>query len=197
MTSTLVSQFEGLQTGTYVIDPSHSEVGFTVRHLMSKVRGQFREFEGTITVAADNPLESSAEATIELSSVDTRNSDRDNHLRSGDFFSVETSPKMTFRSTGVRSTGVRSDGGSLVATGELTIKDVTKPVELELDYLGAGSDPWGGSRVGFEGTTTISRKEWGVDFNIPLEGDKLMIGDKVNVVLAVEAVLQTAETPEG
>ena len=190
MTSTLVSQFEGLQTGTYVIDPSHSEVGFTVRHLMSKVRGQFREFEGTITVA-DNPLESSAEATIELSSVDTRNSDRDNHLRSGDFFSVETSPKMTFRST-----GIRVDGGSPVATGELTIRDVTKTVELELDYLGAGSDPWGGSRVGFEGTTTISRKEWGVDFNIPLEGDKLMIGDKVNVVLAVEAVLQASETTE-
>ena len=184
MTSTLVSQFEGLQTGTYVIDPSHSEVGFTVRHLMSKVRGQFREFEGTITVA-DNPLESSAEATIELSSVDTRNSDRDNHLRSGDFFSVETSPKMTFRST-----GIRVDGGSPVATGDLTIKDVTKPIDLELDYLGTGSDPWGGSRIGFEATTTISRKEWGVDFNIPLEGDKLMIGDKVTVVIAVEAVLQ-------
>jgi polyisoprenoid-binding protein YceI len=190
MTSTLVSQFEGLKAGTYVIDPSHSEVGFTVRHLMSKVRGQFREFEGSINVA-ENPLESSAEAVIELSSVDTRNNDRDNHLRSGDFFSVESTPKMTFRSTGVRQVG-----SDLVAEGELTIKDVTKPIEIALEYLGAGSDPWGGARVGFEGTTTISRKEWGIDFNIPLEGDKLMIGDKVNVVLAVEAVLQADEAPQ-
>jgi polyisoprenoid-binding protein YceI len=185
MTSTLATQFEGLQTGTYVIDPSHSEVGFTVRHLMSKVRGQFRTFEGEITIA-DNPLESSASAVIELSSVDTRNDDRDAHLRSGDFFSVETTPKMSFRSTGVRQAG-----SDLIATGELTIKDVTKPVELDVDFLGTGTDPWGGSRVGFEATTSISRKEWGIDFNIPLEGDKLMIGDKVNVVLAVEAVLQT------
>jgi polyisoprenoid-binding protein YceI len=190
MTSTLVNQFEGLQTGTYVIDPSHSEVGFTVRHIMSKVRGQFREFEGTVNVA-DNPLESSAEATIELSSVDTRNDDRDNHLRSGDFFSVETAPKMTFRST-----GIREQSGNLIATGDLTIKDVTKSVELAVDYLGTGTDPWGGSRVGFEATTTISRKEWGIDFNIPMEGDKVMIGDKVNLVLAVEAVLKAEETPE-
>jgi polyisoprenoid-binding protein YceI len=191
MTSTLATQFEGLQTGTYVIDPSHSEVGFTVRHLMSKVRGQFRDFEGEITIA-DNPLESSASAVIELSSVDTRNDDRDAHLRSGDFFSVETTPKMSFRSTGVRQAG-----SDLIATGQLTIKDVTKSVELNVDFLGTGTDPWGGSRVGFEATTTISRKEWGIDFNIPLEGDKLMIGDKVNVVLAVEAVLNSAaETPQ-
>ncbi len=186
MTSTVVtSQFEGLMPGTYVIDASHSEVGFTVRHLMSKVRGQFREFEGSLTVG-DNPLESSVEAVIELSSVDTRNDDRDNHLRSADFFSVESNPKMSFTST-----SVRQDGNDLVATGDLTIKDVTKPVEITLDYLGTGTDPWGGSRVGFEGLTTLSRKEWGIDFNIPLEGDKLVIGDKINVVLAVEAVLQT------
>jgi polyisoprenoid-binding protein YceI len=183
MTSTVVTQFEGLKAGTYTIDPSHSEVGFTVRHLMSKVRGQFRDFEGTITIAS-NPLDSAAEATISLSSVDTRNADRDAHLKSGDFFNVEASPKMIFRST-----GIRQDGDQLVATGELTIKDLTKAVELDLDYLGTGTDPWGGSRVGFEGTTTISRKEWGIDFNIPLEGDKVMIGDKVSVVIAVEAVL--------
>ncbi len=176
------SPFEGLEAGTYVIDASHSEVGFTVRHLMSKVRGQFREFEGTITVS-DNPLESSVEAAIELSSVDTRNNDRDNHLRSADFFSVEETPKMSFKST-----GVRQQGDDLVAVGHLTIREVTKPVEINLAYLGAGTDPWGGSRLGFEGTTTISRKEWGVSFNIPLDGDKVMIGDKINVVLAVEAV---------
>src|SRR5688572_26316965 len=104
MTSTLASRFDGLVAGTYVIDPSHSEVGFTVRHLMSKVRGQFREFDGTIEITA-NPLESSASASIELASVDTRNQDRDAHLRSGDFFSVETSPKMVFRTTGLREQG--------------------------------------------------------------------------------------------
>ena len=186
MTSTL-EQFEGLKAGTWTIDASHSEVGFTVRHLMSKVRGQFRTFEGTLTVA-DNPLESSVTATIDLSSVDTRNEQRDDHLRSNDFFSVENSSTMTFESTEI----VDRDG-ELVARGNLTIKDVTKPIDLTLDYLGVGTDPWGGSRVGFEGSTSLSRKEWGIDFNIPLEGDKLMIGDKVNVVIAVEAVHQAAE----
>ena len=186
MTSTL-EQFEGLKAGTWTIDASHSEVGFTVRHLMSKVRGQFRTFEGTLTVA-DNPLESSVTATIDLSSVDTRNEQRDDHLRSNDFFSVEDSQTMTFESTEI----VDRDG-ELVARGNLTIKDVTKPIDLTLDYLGVGTDPWGGSRVGFEGSTSLSRKEWGIDFNIPLEGDKLMIGDKVNVVIAVEAVHQAAE----
>ena len=186
MTSTL-EQFEGLKAGTWTIDASHSEVGFTVRHLMSKVRGQFRTFEGTLTVA-DNPLESSVTATIDLSSVDTRNEQRDDHLRSNDFFSVEDSSTMTFEST-----EILDRDGELVARGNLTINDVTKPIDLTLDYLGVGTDPWGGSRVGFEGTTSLSRKEWGIDFNIPLEGDKLMIGDRVNVVIAVEAVHQAAE----
>jgi len=186
MNSTL-EQFEGLKAGTWTIDASHSEVGFTVRHLMSKVRGQFRTFEGTLTVA-DNPLESSVTASIDLSSVDTRNEQRDDHLRSNDFFSVENSSTMTFESTEI----VDRDG-ELVARGNLTIKDVSKPIDLTLDYLGVGTDPWGGSRVGFEGSTSLSRKEWGIDFNIPLEGDKLMIGDKVNVVIAVEAVHQAAE----
>ncbi len=186
MTSTL-EQFEGLTAGTWTIDASHSEVGFTVRHLMSKVRGQFRTFEGTLTVA-DTPLESSVKASIDLSSVDTGNEQRDNHLRSNDFFSVEDTPTMEFEST-----EIIDRGGVLVARGNLTIKDVTKPIDLTLDYLGVGTDPWGGSRVGFEGTTTLSRKEFGVDFNIPLEGDKLVIGDKVNVVIAVEAVHQAGE----
>jgi len=179
------TQFEGIVPGTYVIDPSHSEVGFTVRHLVGKVRGQFREFEGSLVVA-EQPLDSAVTATIDLSSVDTRNTDRDNHLRSGDFFSVETSPKMTFAST-----GLKQDGDKLVATGDLTIREVTNPVEIELEYLGTGGDPWGGTRIGFEGHTTISRKEWGVDFNLPAVGESVVIGDKITVVLAVEAVLQS------
>lgn len=175
---------EGLVPGTWTIDPSHSEVGFTVRHLMSKVRGQFREFEGAIVIA-DQPHESSASVSIDLSSVDTRNDDRDNHLRSADFFSVEQDPKMSFHSTAARQAG---DG--LVLTGDLTINNVTKPVDIQVDFLGVGSDPWGGTRAGFEGAATISRKDWGISFNMPLEGDRMMIGDKVTIVLAVETVLQ-------
>lgn len=185
MTTTLSDiTFPGLVSGTWVIDPAHSEVGFTVRHLMSKVRGQFRDFEGSLTIA-DNPLESSAYASIELSSVDTRNIDRDNHLRSADFFSVETAPKMTFQTT-----EIRQDGDRLVATGALTIKDVTKPVDLDLQFLGVEKDAYGNTRVGFEAITQISRKDWGITFNIPLEGDKVMIGDKVDIFLAIQAVHQ-------
>ena len=177
--------FEGLTPGVYRIDPGHSEVGFTVRHLMSKVRGQFTQFEGTIAISED-PWTSGVEAAIDLSSVDTRNPDRDRHLRSSDFFSVEQYPTMTFRST-----GLRQDDSGIVATGDLTIRDISRPVDLRLDYLGAGSDPYGALRIGFEGTTTISRKEWGINFNIPVDGDKVLIGDKISVVIAVEAVRQS------
>ena len=165
--------------GTWNIDASHSEVGFTVRHLMSKVRGQFTSFEGSLTTG--DSLESTrATATIDLSSIDTRDAQRDAHLRSADFFDVETHGQMTFTTT--------SFDGS-VARGELSLKGVTKPVELEVEFLGIGQDPWGGQRLGFEATTTINRKDWGVDFNIPLDGGKVLIGDKVTVHLAVEAVL--------
>ena len=165
--------------GTWNIDASHSEVGFTVRHLMSKVRGQFTSFEGSLTTG--DSLESTrATATIDLNSIDTRDAQRDAHLRSADFFDVETHGQMTFATT--------SFDGS-VARGELSLKGVTKPVELEVEFLGIGQDPWGGQRLGFEATTTINRKDWGVDFNIPLDGGKVLIGDKVTVHLAVEAVL--------
>lgn len=184
MSTQIEQQLAGLVPGTYQIDASHSEVGFTVRHLVGKVRGQFRQFEGTIEIA-EQPLESSARASIDLSSVDTRNADRDAHLRSGDFFSVDTHPSMSFVSTGIYDKGDR-----LVVTGDLTIKDVTKPLDLELEYNGTGGDPWGGTRVAFEATGTISRKEWGVDFNLPAAGELVVIGDKVTIVLAVEAVLQ-------
>jgi polyisoprenoid-binding protein YceI len=168
--------------GTWNIDPSHSEIGFTVRHLMSKVRGQFTKFEGNLTTGAS--LEDTrATATIDLHSIDTRDETRDAHLRSADFFDVENHGGMTFVTTSFDGT---------TAVGELTIKGVTRPVELEVEFLGAGNDPWGGSRLGFEATAEISRKEFGVDFNIPLDGGKLLIGDKVNIHLAVEAVLVQA-----
>jgi polyisoprenoid-binding protein YceI len=183
-TTTTDVQFPGLVSGTWVIDPSHSEVGFTVRHLMSKVRGLFTTFDGELRIS-DDPQESSAHATIDLSSVDTRHPDRDAHLRSSDFFSVEEGGTMTFSTT-----GVTLDGADVKATGDLTIKGVTKPVTLDVEFLGVQLDPWGNTRLGLEAKTTISRKEWGIGFNIPLEGDKLLIGDTVNLVIAVEAVRQ-------
>jgi len=168
--------------GTWTIDASHSEVGFTVRHLMSKVRGQFTKFDGTLTTGTS--LEDTrAAATIDLNSIDTRDETRDGHLRSGDFFDVANHGAMTFTTTSFDGT---------TATGELTIKGVTRPVELDVEFLGAGADPWGGSRLGFEATAEISRKDFGVDFNIPLDGGKLLIGDKVTIHLAVEAVLDQA-----
>jgi polyisoprenoid-binding protein YceI len=169
--------------GTWTIDPSHSEVGFTVRHLMSKVRGQFTTFEGTLTTGES--LESTrAQATIDLNSIDTRDAQRDAHLRSADFFDVEKHGQMTFTTTAFDGTK---------AVGDLTIKGVTKPVELDVEFLGMGQDPWGNPRLGFEATSTISRKDWGVDFNIPLDGGRVLIGDAVTIHLAVEAVLAQPE----
>lgn len=171
----------GVQAGTWNIDPSHSEIGFTARHLMSKVRGLFEKFEGQV-VTGEQP---SATATIDLNSINTRDENRDAHLRSGDFFDVENSGPMTFKST-----NVEQGGKGLLVTGDLTIKGVTKPVTLDVEYLGTDTDPWGGTRLGFEGTTQISRKAWGVDFNIPMDGGRLLVGDKIDITVAVQAVLQ-------
>jgi polyisoprenoid-binding protein YceI len=168
--------------GTWTIDASHSEVGFTVRHLMSKVRGQFTKFDGALTTGTSLE-ETRATATIDLNSIDTRDETRDGHLRSADFFDVENHGGMSFTTTSFDGT---------TAHGELTIKGVTRPVELDVEFLGAGTDPWGGSRLGFEATAEVSRKDFGVDFNIPLDGGKLLIGDKVTIHLAVEAVLDQA-----
>ncbi len=169
----------GLVAGTWTIDPSHSEVGFTVRHLMSKVRGQFETFEGTLTTG-NSVEETVAQATIDLNSINTRDEQRDGHLRSADFFDVEKSGPMTFTTT-------RFDGST--AVGDLTIKGVTLPVELDVEFLGLDNDPWGGRRIGFEATTEISRKAFGVDFNVPLDGGKVLVGDKVSITLSVQAVL--------
>jgi polyisoprenoid-binding protein YceI len=178
MTTTAVT------TGTWTIDPTHTEIGFTVRHLMSKVRGKFETFEGTV-VAAEDLASSSVTVEVDLSSINTGTADRDAHLRSGDFFEVETHPKMTFVST-----GITQDGDDYVLAGDLTIKGVTRPVELEVELLGEGGDPWGGTRVGVEAKGEISRKDFGIDFNIPVSGDKVMIGDKIKLQIVAEAVLQ-------
>ncbi len=177
-----ITQRTEVPTGTWTIDPSHSEVGFTVRHLMTKVRGLFEKFEGNL-VTTDDVTGFRAEATIDLNSVNTRDANRDGHLRSADFFDVENSGPMTFKAT---------DFDGTTASGELTIKGVTRTVELDVEFLGLGLDPWGNQRLGFEASTVINRRDFGVTFNIPLDGGKVMVGDKVNIHLAVEALLNQA-----
>lgn len=174
----------GLTAGVWAIDPGHSEVSFTVRHLMSKVRGTLTDFSGEITVAEDL-RQSTARAEIAVASVDTRNEERDAHLRSPEILHAEHHPHMTFQVT-----GVRDDGRGHVLDGDLTIAGVTRPVELAVEFLGVDADPWGGTRAGFSATAQISRKNFGIDFNIPLEGDKLLLGDKIDIQLEVQAVRQ-------
>jgi polyisoprenoid-binding protein YceI len=181
MTTNTVSATD-LVAGTWAIDPSHSEVGFTVRHLMTKVRGQFEKFEGKLTTG-DTLADTKAEASIDLNSVNTRDAQRDGHLRSSDFFDVENSGPMTFVSTSF-------DGST--AKGELTIKGATNVVELDVEFLGIEKDAYGNTRIGFEASTEINRKDFGVDFDIPLDGGKLLVGHKVQIQLSVQAVLDQA-----
>ena len=182
--STSTTLAPGLVTGTWAIDPVHSEVAFSVRHLMTKVRGVFKEFSGEIIVK-DSIEESTTNVSVELASVHTRSEQRDGHLRSGDFFDAENSPKMTFTSV-----AIKPEGDDYVLAGELTIKNVTKPVELAVEFLGVEQNAYGQTIIGFEASTSISRKDWGIDFNVPLEGGKLLIGDKVDIHLDVQAALQ-------
>ena len=181
MTSTATT----ISTGTWTLDPTHTEIGFTVRHLMSKVRGKFETFEGTVTTG-DDVTGSHLDVSVDLSSINTGTSARDDDLRSANFFEVEQYPTMTFSSSNV----IEKAPGELVVQGDLTIKGVTKPLELAVEFFGEGADPWGGTRIGVEATGLLSRKEFGIDFNIPLEGDKVMIGDKISIVINAEAVLQ-------
>jgi polyisoprenoid-binding protein YceI len=177
----------GLVAGVWTLDPVHSEVGFVVRHLMvSKVRGKFTTFSGTITVA-ENPLESSVEATIDASSISTGDDNRDAHLRSADFFEADKHPTLVFHST-----SVAPKGSDFVLTGDLTIHGVTRPVDLTLEFNGVSPDPWGGTRAGFSAQSEISRKDFGIEFNMPLDGGGVVIGDKVQITLEVEAVLQAS-----
>ncbi|HEV3226402.1 MAG TPA: YceI family protein [Acidimicrobiales bacterium] len=183
-TTTTTTTIPGYVTGTWTIDPVHSEIGFSVRHMMvSKVRGKFTGFSGEL-VTAENPLESSVTASIDLSSIDTGNTDRDNHIRSSDFFDVDHHQHMSFRST-----GLRADGDRFVLGGELTLKGVTRPVSLELELGGFGPDPYGGTRAGFTATGELKRSDFGMDFNAVLETGGVVVGDKVALQLEVEAVL--------
>jgi polyisoprenoid-binding protein YceI len=177
----------GYIPGTWDIDVSHSDVGFSIRHLMlSKVRGRFNEFSGTF-VTAESPLDSTVEATIDLASIDTGNADRDAHVRSSDFFDVENHTTLTYKSTGVR---VDDDG--FVVDGDLTLRGITKSVPLHLEINGfSPTTPFGDTRAGFTATGEIDRSDFGVSFNMPLEGGGVGLGNKVRITLDVEAVLRT------
>ena len=170
-----------LPAGTWALDPTHSEVGFVARHLMvSKVRGSFTDVSGTVTVK-DDVTDSVADVTIKTASVSTGTADRDGHLRSADFFDVETFPEMTFVSTGF-------DGETL--TGDLTIKDVTKPVTLDVEFNGVATDPWGNEKAGFEATADINRTDWGLTWNANLEKGGVLVSEKIKLVLDVQLAKQ-------
>jgi polyisoprenoid-binding protein YceI len=175
-------------TGTYTIDPTHSRIGFVARHAMvTKVRGSFNEFAGSGYLDLDNPSASNVELTIQTASIDTRNADRDDHLRSNDFFDMDSYPQIRFVSTATD----RVDADHYRVTGDLTIKATTKPVTIDFEYSGAAVDPYGNQRVGFEGTTTINRKEWGVSWNAALETGGVLVGEKV----VLEFEVSTIRTP--
>jgi polyisoprenoid-binding protein YceI len=185
MSTSTVASIPGLVAGTWVIDPSHSEVSFSVRHLMvSKVRGTFGTFAGSLTIAEDL-LQSSVSATIDAASINTRDENRDNHLRTNDFFDIENHPEWTFVST-----GIREGGKGFLVDGDLTIRGTTKAVTLDLEILGVNKDPWGNTKAAFEASTKINRKDFGVEWNAPLEAGGVLVGEEVSITLDIQAALQ-------
>jgi polyisoprenoid-binding protein YceI len=172
-------------TGTYTIDPAHSRIGFVARHAMvTKVRGSFNDFAGTGAFDADDPAASHLQLTIKAASIDTRNADRDAHLRSNDFFDMEHYPEITFVSTAVEAI----DAADYRVTGDLTIKGVTKPVTVDFEYTGSAVDPYGNQRIGFEGKATVNRKDWGVNWNAALEAGGVLVSENVTLEFDVSAI---------
>jgi polyisoprenoid-binding protein YceI len=176
-------------TGDYVLDVTHTRIGFSARHAMvTTVRGQFAEFEGTAHVDTANPSASSAKVDIRAASITTGQADRDAHLRSADFFDVETFPELTFVATGV----ARVDAATWTVTGDLTIKGVTNPVSIDFESTGSARDPFGNLRVGFEGSTTINRRDWGLTWNAALETGGVLVSEKIKLEFDVSAIATPA-----
>lgn len=171
-------------TGDYTLDTAHSRLGFVARHAMvTKVRGQFGAFEGTATIDTETPASSKVDLTIDVTSVDTGNGDRNGHLKSGDFFDTETYPSIRFVSTDVKQAG-----DVWTITGDLTIKDVTKSVTIDFEQTGSAVDPFGNTRVGFEGETTVNRKDFGLTWNAALETGGVLVSDKVKLEFDISAI---------
>ena len=172
-------------TGTWTIDPTHSRIGFVARHAMvTKVRGAFAEYTGSAQLDAENPTASTAEVVIEVASIETANAQRDEHLRTNDFFDAPAFPQITFRSTGVEVVG----GDTFAVTGDLTIKGTTKPVTVEFEHTGTATDPFGNLRAGFEGKAVINRKDWGVNWNAALETGGVLVSEKITLEFDISAV---------
>jgi polyisoprenoid-binding protein YceI len=172
-------------TGKYTIDPAHSRIGFVARHAMvTKVRGSFNEFEGSGYFDPDDPSKSSLQLTVQADSIDTRTADRDAHLRSNDFFDMEKYPQITFASTSVEAVG----DDLYRVTGDLTIKDVTKPVTIDFEYGGTAVDPFGNHRLGLEGSVVVNRKDWGLNWNAPLDTGGVLVSEKVTLEFEVSAI---------
>jgi len=172
-------------TGDYTIDASHSEVGFSVRHAMvTKVRGQFAEYEGALHLDGSDPAKSTVEVNIKVASIDTNQEQRDEHLRTGDFFDAENHPEISFRSTSAEFLG----DDSYRLSGDLTIKGTSKPISIDFAFMGAAKDIYGNERVGFEGSTVIDRTDWGLTYNAALETGGVLIGEKVTLSFDVSAI---------
>jgi len=172
-------------TGTYTLDPAHTRIGFVARHAMvTKVRGAFNEFEGTATLDGTDPANSGVQVTISAASIDTRNAQRDEHLRGNDFLAMAEYPQITFSSTGVRQAG----DATFEVTGDLTIKGVTNSITVPFEFEGAAKDPFGNQRVGFEGSVTINRKDYGITWNAALETGGVLVSDKVTLEFEISAI---------
>lgn len=172
-------------SGTYTIDPAHSRIGFVARHAMvTKVRGAFNDFTGSFVIDGSEPAKSSATVTLKAASIDTRNEQRDGHLRSNDFLSMDEYPEITFASTGVEQTG----DDSFDLTGDLTIKGVTNPVTIPFTFEGAAKDPFGNLRAGFEGSVVINRKDYGITWNAALETGGVLVSDKITLEFEISAI---------
>jgi len=177
-------------TTTYAIEKAHSEVFFQVRHLVTKVRGRFSDFEGNITMDEDNPSLSAVNFTIKAASVDTNVTDRDNHLRSGDFFAADEHPNLTFVSKKVTKKGAET----FDVLGDLTIRGTTKEVTLPVTFLGKAKDPWGQNKVGFEAETSLNRKDFGLNWNKTIEAGGVVVGDEVVITVEMELIKQGTPT---
>jgi polyisoprenoid-binding protein YceI len=182
--TTTTTDFKTL-TGTYALDAAHSRLGFVARHAMvTKVRGAFNEFEGTTVIDGEDPSKSTVSITMKVDSIDTRNAQRDAHLRTNDFLDIENYPEIRFVSTSIEHEG----GNDFLVTGDLTIKDVTKEISIPLEFQGAAKDPFGNDRIGFEGSVVINRKDWGVSWNAALETGGVLVSEKVTLEFEISAI---------
>ncbi|MGQ0743478.1 MAG: YceI family protein [Acidimicrobiales bacterium] len=185
MTDLLTTSAPAYLSGDYALDPAHSRIGFVARHAMvTKVRGSFNDFSGHGYFDAAEPGRSRLEVVIQAASIDTRNADRDGHLRGNDFFDMDTYPEIRYVSTAVQ----QLDPSTYRVTGDLTIKAVTKPVVIDFEYTGRAVDPFGNERIGLEGGVTINRKDWGVSFNAPLETGGVLVSEKIALEFEVSAI---------